>query len=367
MPFLFVSHRSAIEALRAQGTNHPRWPESPRFLPVFGECVCSQRDFVAFSREVDLAELGIESRPVNVLVPTTQYRHKGKGILTHPWRNLLPKESFLRITNNVLVSSPEFALLQLSNVHVRRDPALDRSLARYREERDALQSIGIDELPPVENLYPWEQELSLVKVAQIAMELCGTYRLPANPEEETSYGRPRLTTVDAIKTFLAAIPGSNGYKHTGAPRNLAKVLNWVMERSRSPRETALALMLTLPLELGGYGLPQPALNQSLEEASVLDVQPDLLWKDARLVVEYDSSEFHADAGADKVDSDIVRANRLRAAGYTVLEVTPGIVSNPQWLEALASQVAGLLGVAVPPADYSIKVRRSLLHKELFFS
>lgn len=367
MPYLFVSHHSALEALRSQGINHPKWPEERRILPVFGECISAQRTFRELERQVDLSTLGIVSRPVDVLVPTTQYRHKGKRIRTHAWRNQLPAGSFLRLHQNVLVSCPEFALLQLANVHVRKAPALDRSVELSISEREALQSLGIDEQPPVENLYEWEKDLRLIRLAQLAMEFCGTYRLPVPPQAEASYDCPQLTGVSAIQTFLDAVPPANGYKHTGGPKSLITALPWVMERSRSPFETALALMLTLPVELGGYGLPQPVLNDRLDEPGVIDLHPDFLWRVARLVVEYDSNEFHAAAGADKVDADIERANRLRAAGFTVLEATPGIVLNLQKLDAFALQVSKLLGASIPPADHGIRLRRSLLHRELFFS
>ena len=130
-------------------------------------------------------------------------------------------------------------------------------------------------------------------------------------------------------------------------------------------ETSVALMLSMPVERGGYGLPKPQLNKTPERFGEHVVEADLLWEDAKLVVEYDSKEFHAAKGADKIDADIMRANAMRAVGYTVLEVTPGIAMDPYRFDTLARQIAGLLSVELAPVDHTGVFLRSMLHAELF--
>jgi very-short-patch-repair endonuclease len=47
---------------------------------------------------------------------------------------------------------------------------------------------------------------------------------------------------------------------------------------------------------------------------------DLSYPDARLVIEYDSDQWHH--GVKRRHRDAERRNQLRALGWTVLEVTP---------------------------------------------
>jgi very-short-patch-repair endonuclease len=63
------------------------------------------------------------------------------------------------------------------------------------------------------------------------------------------------------------------------------------------------------------GLPQPESNVELYNGYF----PDLLWRDQRVIVEYDSEEFHL--GRVAFHDDRTRHNRLEADGYRVLHVT----------------------------------------------
>ena len=370
--YVFVSHRSACEALRANGADFPLWPEEPRLLPTRGDCVVGQRDLARVSRVEGFNQLGIVSKPVDILVPNSQFRHKGKQALTHPWSNLLPTNSMLRMRNHVLVSSPEFVLLQLANVHVRILPSVNRAVDHWKDECEVWRLLGINEQPPFEDFRAWEKIASCIRVARVSMEFAGTYRLPVHLGERAAYKQPQLTKVEDVRSFMREIPRTNTYKHSAAFESLEACLPWVVEHSRSPMETSLTLMLSLPVECGGYGLPQPQLNVTPERFGEHEVEADLLWEDAKLVVEYDSEEFHASKGRDKIDADIIRANKMRAAGYTVLEVTPGIAMDARRMDTLARQIAKLLCVSIEEKDcavedHVIRFRRQMLHRLLFFA
>jgi len=367
MPYLFVSHWSACEALRRSGADLPSWPPEPRMLPTHGDCIAHQRSFAQLDKEVNLRRLGIVSRPVDILVPTSGMRRVGKRARMHEWRGLLPARSFLPVRENVLVSRPEFALLQLANVHVRKIPSYDQAIDRYLDENRALKELGIDAEATVEDVYAWERNAAVIRVAQVAMELMGTYRLPSAPGSETRYHCSPITSAEKIGAFIDAFPPSNGYRHTGAFHNLELIIQWAMPRSASPMETALALMLTLPPKQGGYGIPQPELNSPLDQGDPNSLKPDFLWREQGLAIEYDSDEFHAGAGADKVEADIERANVLRAQGLTVLEITRGIALNLSKLDTAARQVATLLNCELPAVDHTLRFRRQSLHRLLFFS
>lgn len=90
--------------------------------------------------------------------------------------------------------------------------------------------------------------------------------------------------------------------------------------SSSPRETDLAVFFLLSRRLGGAGLGGFAVNASLEVSQrhrealegQSEVKPDLLWADARLVVEYDSNAHHLTP--KKKESDEARRRVLEAEG-----------------------------------------------------
>ena len=74
---------------------------------------------------------------------------------------------------------------------------------------------------------------------------------------------------------------------------------WILNNAASPREAALALLMTHPNHLGGYHFARPTLNYSIELTSL--ARPlsrkeyyvaDVCWPAQRLVLEYDSDERH---------------------------------------------------------------------------
>jgi very-short-patch-repair endonuclease len=79
-------------------------------------------------------------------------------------------------------------------------------------------------------------------------------------------------------------------------------------------------------------LPRPELNTDLELASGRWIQPDCLWRDARLIVELDSRAAHDTTS--RFDSDRERDRVLALAGWTVVRVTwKHVTSQPDRLAA----------------------------------
>jgi very-short-patch-repair endonuclease len=66
--------------------------------------------------------------------------------------------------------------------------------------------------------------------------------------------------------------------------------------------------------IGKAGLPQPESNVPLGR-----FVPDLLWRDQRVIVEYDSYRYHSGPAAFHSDRD--RHNHFEALGYHVIHVT----------------------------------------------
>ena len=61
---------------------------------------------------------------------------------------------------------------------------------------------------------------------------------------------------------------------------------------------------------------------------------DLLWRDARVALEYESDAFHA--GPDALMADSRRRNRLRALGYDVITLTNSEIKDVVAMDALAN-------------------------------
>ena len=115
--YAFLSHASACDALRSLGNNasdYPRWPNQPRKLPRYGDCVSTQRAFAAFARKTDLQAYGMGNDPVHLLVPSASSRSRGKSATFHVWSRELPAHSLYRLSDALFASAPELVLLQMA-------------------------------------------------------------------------------------------------------------------------------------------------------------------------------------------------------------------------------------------------------------
>lgn len=362
--YAFLSNRSACEALRFLGdaaSTAPRWPSEARRLPQRGDCISSQRAYAAYAKAVGIVSHGVVSTPVDLLVPSASQRSRGRRARLHVWVHDIPPHALIRLSDSLFVSTPEFVLLQMAGHHPKHQPLID-SFARDLRAAQAAQDMANLERPlPYDNPFAWELKARLVEMILVTMEFCGSYRL-AVADKPTAYRLDPPMTRKRALALLDHVPKLYGRKRVRTALDLA------MERSASPMETALALMLTLPEDFGGYGLPQPLLNEPLgiPDHEVLwtggpFVTPDMLWKDSSLVIEYDSDEFHAQQGRRKATQDASRSNVLAALGHTVLRVTTGTIRAPGELDRLARQVAHRIGCAVPEANEVLEIRRGRLH------
>lgn len=144
-----------------------------------------------------------------------------------------------------------------------------------------------------------------------------------------------------------------------------------LDRSASPMETALALMLSLDVDLGGFGLPRPTLNHPIDVdplrrdlASQNRMELDLAWDEVRLTAEYDGDDNNPVEDAEKAAEDNERQNSLVTMGHSVLRVRYPQVVNYSRLALLASQIAHIIDVElVQPTDLQM-IRRRKLHAAL---
>lgn len=158
------------------------------------------------------------------------------------------------------------------------------------------------------------------------MEICGTYARSPHPEG----GFHKRPACDFA------------HNHGCGARRARQALGRVMAGSRSPMETVVTLLLTLPQELSGCGLPQLRLNLRVEIPPDLQValgKPYLVvcpcWPSLLLIVEYDSCDHHS--GAHEVDGDDARNEGLRNVGWMVRSVTSGILLDDALLATLRTR------------------------------
>ena len=365
--YAFVSHTSACDVLRDIGDTSaslPRWPTESRELPRHRNTVTTQGMFRQFASSVDLTSYSLTRTPIDLLVPKATQRSRGKAARFHAWKGNVPAQAMYRLTEELFVSTPEFVLVQMAGWHTKEMPVLEDFSQKLTETRKAYAMAGIDEKPPYDNPIEWDQSARVLQLTLLAMEFMGTYRLAA-PGGETSYDRTSLTSVDSVTRFVDAMPRVYGKNRIEAALSLA------LPHSASPMETTLALLLSLPTEFGGFGLPKPKLNRSLPVgdherlwAGGPAITPDFLWPNAKLVIEYESDEWHGSAGARKLARDASRANVLSAMGYHVMRMTTINIRQPAEVERLARQVGMRLGVTIAEPDDVLRIRRAKLHRLL---
>ncbi len=89
-------------------------------------------------------------------------------------------------------------------------------------------------------------------------------------------------------------------------------------------------------------LPEPELNQDVyDEAGEWLGRADLLWREQRVIVEYEGDQHRTDRW--QWQSDIVRVRRLEAAGWRVIRMSAEDLTDPARWAQLVNVLHGLLG------------------------
>lgn len=138
------------------------------------------------------------------------------------------------------------------------------------------------------------------------------YRL----EEMCAEANPKLATLPDLWEQIERNPGKAGV------RRLATLLD-----RQAPKRPKRELERRLLKLIRSSGLPEPEVN-----AFLLGKERDLIWREARVVVEADSYTFHSDARTWA--RDIGKTNELQLAGYVVLRFTWfDVAERPGWVIA----------------------------------
>jgi very-short-patch-repair endonuclease len=178
----------------------------------------------------------------------------------------------------------------------------------------------IDGIKPHRVPFPGRSEwghvhgIPVTSVARTIVDMAGTYGEKELRESVERAATERLLDVVQIDAILAASP-----KRRGAPCLRRVLAPWrpVAETAKYATFRSLFEARLLPL-ISTAGLPLPRFNAPVQTAErILEV--DLLWDQARFVVEADSRKHHGIEIA--FERDHRRARELIAAGYGFLGVT----------------------------------------------
>lgn len=161
----------------------------------------------------------------------------------------------------------------------------------------------------------WAQlgRMSLLDLVALGDHFCRVWR--------EGYGRPPagkkpLATIDELRAALT-------FNRWHGIRRLREAVELVREDSWSPRESQLRCHLVLA------GLPEPALNHdAYDRHGVFLGCIDLAYPERKIAIEY-----HGVLHSERYARDVERIAALRAAGWTVIEVTSELFAHPERLVA----------------------------------
>lgn len=195
-------------------------------------------------------------------------------------------------------------------------------------------------------------------------ELCGFYSTGASGDQ--AFAVPQLTTLEKITAYARNLETSRRVACCRMPRGASSavgLLPHVVERAASPAEAALALLLSLPFELGGFGLPAPALNQRIAVGGC-EYVCDLSWNGGSCLLEYQGATHKQ---RWRRASDRRKANLLRVGGRLLLEAGRDDLMSFSGMNQLAESLASVLGVPLPPATRELLQRRIDLRSDVLAS
>ncbi|MBQ9068011.1 MAG: DUF559 domain-containing protein [Eggerthellaceae bacterium] len=314
-PRLYVSHDSALHYCRSNPSVYVLDGLGQKIRKLQG-CPSTMEE----SRSMVLSENEFGPWPIDVLVPPNARRIDSERLRHHVQISNLPTHSLCPLYGGVHVVSPELCLLQVCATH------------------------------PMLNAF------------EIGMELCGTYAL--RPDAIEGAAKRDYPLVDASH-FRQSVEKWSGLRGLAAARGVA---NYLVNGSASVMETKLYLLMCLPQKYGGYNFARPELNPSLDvplsarkALKQNTVVPDMLWRKANVVVEYDGS-YHDEAG--QMARDALRKSVFEAMGFTVFTFKKWHVYDPLIFDEMVRAVAKKLGKRIRPLATKQAFARDALRKQL---
>lgn len=212
---------------------------------------------------------------------------------------------------------------------------------------------GIYVATPEMTLAQMARHQSLVDTLSLSYELCGTYRVVPD-SLDPAYCSDPVTSLRSIQRFCTRAA------HIRGTKALSRAACYLCDGSASPAETALSIMLCLPRQRGGYGLPKPLLNCTLElnevatrTAGCSTIRPDFLWPGT--AAEYDGRMYHS--STEQSEYDERRRTTYGHMGMSVVVFGTRHLQNTAALDDQVDLLRRSLGIERPsrlPSGYAQK-------------
>ena len=271
---------------------------------------------LGFISDIDAARRGDET--IHVLVGGRRARRCKYGMLSHV-RPVLPPGSLLRASIGTYVCCPELCFAQMGS---------------------RLDDTGL---------------------LQLGYELAGLYTLDADSDRGFHAAKPALSA-GALMRYLESLDRVAGI---GRARRIAP---YVLERSRSPMESALATLFSLPHVRGGFGVGRPLLNHTIEltdDARVAcgrsEIECDAFFEKAGIDLEY-NSVYHSDERQRRRDDE--RQAALACMDILVVRISASQFADLDKLEAIARLIARRSGKSWRIRTDRFRIRQAVLHGAL---
>ena len=264
--------------------------------------------------EQQLTRLGINTRPVHVLVPKRTGVCHTQRVVSHHVAPPYQQGAFTRLSADVYALTPLACIIRMA------------------------------------------RSLDDVQLLQLLYKLLGRYRTYG----DDLYERTPFMTYEQAAAFVLRARGNYGVKR------VRRALQYAQEGARSPAEASASIIFSLPVSAGGFDLPVPMLNSPLsaQRNGVAESRfPDLFWPSYNLALEYQSDEFHT--GAERIGADAARRTHLQEAGYTVFELTNYQARRQKELLSLANALRERMGLGELPRSEIYVRKNEALRRQLF--
>lgn len=311
---IYISHNSALHYWR---TNPPWYvlEGADRNIRTLRNCPATDEQI----REFYLSEAEFGPKPIDALIPPDGPRPRSL-LNYHIQKARIPAHSLYPIRDGIHVVSPALCFVQLCKT------------------------------------------LSTIEALELGMEFCGTYALRPDALEDKPSRTYQLMSTMSLQRKLNAWKDIHGLHQA---RTIAPLL---ANGAASPMESKLFLLLSLPQKYGGYNIEKPELNQTIElppECRLIlrqeSVRPDMLWRAAKLVVEYDGA-YHDDPAQARKDEK--RRAVLETLGYTVVAIKRQQLYDPIAFDGFATMIAKKCGKRIRPLTVKQRTSRELLRAGL---
>ena len=334
---LFITHSTALHYLRTQSEGVHR-----RTVPFAGS---ESESAAAADRAVGTASASHTNRadggsrtnrslklydfsavpdetPLHLSVASKPQRLRKTGIKCHLLEaSRLPPQSFVPVSPGVYSASPELCFVNLAG------------------------------------------ELPFLALIELGFELCGSYSVDRSTDRGFSDRQP-LTSAARLAEYARDASGLHG------SATAQRAARYVIDGAASPKESQLAMLLTLPTRLGGYGFEKPQLNGAVDvppslqrEFKAKHLYCDLYWPDHDVAVEYDSDQYHT--GPERSTHDSERQTKLKRLGVEPISVTKDQLYDANSFETVVKLVAKYTDKRLRIRSSNFLQRRWELRRALF--